>query len=72
MPKECIDCPDRFVGKDENGRWTTCHATCPIYKAMEERNKRIQDARLRAREIRSFDCATKVKVNNIKKHNKRK
>ena len=53
MTRSCKDCPDRYVG---------CHAQCPDYKAMVERNRKIQEARHKRVEEESFYRA--VRYNN--------
>ena len=52
--KDCRDCPDRFVRKDEDGHWTTCHATCPTYAAMVEERHKISEARSKINDKRTF------------------
>lgn len=70
--KDCKDCPDRFVRKNEDGHWETCHATCPIYAALVEKSHKISEARQKDRDNRDFKFATRVAVNKIKRHNKRR
>lgn len=68
MARECKGCPDRFVGKDENGRWTTC----PDYAKIVERSRQIQEARQKVQDNRYFDRDAKAKVHKIIRHNRKK
>lgn len=72
MARSCKGCPDRFVGPDENGHWTTCHATCPDYAKIVERSRRISEARRKDHNERNFVGDTKNKILKIKKHNGKK
>ena len=70
--KDCKDCPDRYMRINEDGRWETCHTTCPIYAALVVKNNMISEARSKINDNRTFDYGVKAKYIKIGKNFRRK